>query len=237
MDFNSTVDLIIKDLEDARAIIDDLRNYPGVPAIQVELAKSKCKSASDVISMLKILKTDMKSGTDSASEKTVKKEFLSQNLNSEKHPATEYKEEIFLQSPESQDSLLEVSEEKETEIIKNQEKTPSSSILADRFTNISTSLNEQLGNALADDKGSANVSGVPVANMSEVIGINDRFLFIREIFGGNTESYEKALSEVEAAKGFSEAKDIIFSKDNVIKESEAMKQFLSLIKRKYPENE
>lgn len=53
MDFNATIDLIIKDLDEARRIIDDLKKYAGVPALQVELAKSKCKSAAEVISLLK----------------------------------------------------------------------------------------------------------------------------------------------------------------------------------------
>jgi len=53
MDFNATIDLIIKDLQEAREIIDDLKKYPGVPVLQVELAKSKCKSAGEVIALLK----------------------------------------------------------------------------------------------------------------------------------------------------------------------------------------
>ena len=53
MDFNATIDIIIKDLNEAREIIDDLKKYPGVPELQVELAKSKCKSASEVIALLK----------------------------------------------------------------------------------------------------------------------------------------------------------------------------------------
>ncbi len=53
MDFNSTIDLIIQDLKAASEIIDDLKKYPGVPALQVELAKSKCRSAGEVIGMLK----------------------------------------------------------------------------------------------------------------------------------------------------------------------------------------
>ena len=32
MDFNATIDLIIKDLKEASDIIDDLKKYPGVPA-------------------------------------------------------------------------------------------------------------------------------------------------------------------------------------------------------------
>src|SRR5450759_2007593 len=55
MDFNSTIDIIIKDLDDARAIIDDLKKYEGVPILQVELAKSKCKSAADIIALLKTM--------------------------------------------------------------------------------------------------------------------------------------------------------------------------------------
>ena len=59
MDFNTTIDIIIKDLREAREIIDDLKNYPGVPQLQVELAKSKCKSAEEIIALLKTYKTDL----------------------------------------------------------------------------------------------------------------------------------------------------------------------------------
>jgi hypothetical protein len=59
MDFNATIDLIIKDLREAGEIIDDLKKYPGVPALQVELAKSKCRSAGDVISLLKSLSDEI----------------------------------------------------------------------------------------------------------------------------------------------------------------------------------
>jgi hypothetical protein len=53
MDFNSALDIIIKDLGEAAKIIDDLKNYSGVPAFQVELAKAKCRSAAEIITLLK----------------------------------------------------------------------------------------------------------------------------------------------------------------------------------------
>jgi hypothetical protein len=77
MDFKSTIDLIIKDLNEASEIIDDLKKYPDVPALQVELAKSKCRSAGEVIALLKNL-----SFTESANNQPVH----------EKHKKTEYKE-------------------------------------------------------------------------------------------------------------------------------------------------
>ena len=53
MDLNATIDIIIKDLNEVREIIDDLKKYQGVPALQVELAKLKCKSVAEVIALLK----------------------------------------------------------------------------------------------------------------------------------------------------------------------------------------
>jgi hypothetical protein len=55
MELKSTINIILKDLEDARDLIDDLRNYPGVPLIQIELARAKCRSAEDVIRLLSSL--------------------------------------------------------------------------------------------------------------------------------------------------------------------------------------
>ena len=52
MDLKSTIAIILKDLEDARNILDDIKKYPDVPAIQVELAKAKCRSAGEVIKVL-----------------------------------------------------------------------------------------------------------------------------------------------------------------------------------------
>lgn len=73
MDFKSTIDLIIKDLNEASEIIDDLKKYPGVPILQVELAKSKCKSAGEVIALLKTLTEIIPPKDDRVVEKHYKK--------------------------------------------------------------------------------------------------------------------------------------------------------------------
>ncbi|MBP1666468.1 MAG: hypothetical protein H6Q23_1328 [Bacteroidetes bacterium] len=75
MDLNATIDIIVKDLNEAREIIDDLKRYPGVPELQVELAKSKCKSASEVISLFKNLPVR---GAPVREEKIISREEVSQ---------------------------------------------------------------------------------------------------------------------------------------------------------------
>ena len=79
MDFNATIDLIIKDLNEALKIVDDLKRYPGVPALQVEIAKAKCKSASEVISFLKNMKDSIPELNASLAEPQQKKEQIAKN--------------------------------------------------------------------------------------------------------------------------------------------------------------
>jgi cyclopropane fatty-acyl-phospholipid synthase-like methyltransferase len=77
----------------------------------------------------------------------------------------------------------------------------------------------------------------PVANLSRAIGVNDRFLFIRELFNGNSESYSQAIIKIDEAKNLSDAKTLIqnFAGDKV--ETEAGKHLLDFVKRKFPADE
>jgi hypothetical protein len=53
MDFNATIDLIIRELDEAREIINDLKKFPGAPMLEIELARAKCRNAAEVIALLK----------------------------------------------------------------------------------------------------------------------------------------------------------------------------------------
>jgi hypothetical protein len=222
MDFNSTVDLIIRDLNEARDIIDDFRNYPGIPELQVELAKSKCKSAAEVIALLKNFQSPSK--TDSKEVPVDQASFAKESPDvkvsySPRSKARIPKNEVRSQKP------LTVS------------RTPDAGIIADTFSHLPTSLNEQLGNLRDDDDVIEILKGKPLANLSEAIGVNDKFLFIRELFNGNPESYEQAIARLNDAENASDAKAIIMSYTGNKEETEASRQLLELVKRKFPADE
>ena len=181
MDFNATIDLIIKDLRDASDIIDDLKKYPGVPLLQVELAKSKCKSAGEVIALLKTIKE--------------KPSFI------EKEPAIQKEEQ-------------------------------ESSILADKFSHLSGTFNEQLGTMKGDDDIADIMKTQHLSSLLEAIGLNDKFLFIREIFDGNQNAYNQAISRLESTENLTDARAVIMSYTGDNAESEAVKQLMDLVKRK-----
>jgi hypothetical protein len=203
MDFSATIDLIIKDLKEASDIIDDLKKYPGVPALQVELAKSKCKSAGEVIALLKTLKDNS-------------------------HIAE--KESV----PPKTEPVMVV---KESELRMVQEKEQESSILADQFSHLSSTFNEQMGTMKNEDDIAAILKTKPLTSLLEAIGVNDKFLFIREIFNGNQTDYTQAISRLENAENLTDARAVIMSYTGDNNESTAVKQLLDLVKRKLPSNE
>jgi hypothetical protein len=238
MDFNATIDLIIKDLKETSDIIDDLKKYPGVPALQVELAKSKCKSAGEVIGLLKTLKDN--------------------SFFTEKEPVQQRKVELKPQPEEDKplsvkEAISPVAEERRTEVDapeaepvhmvkepepkKREKNETDSAILADKFTNQSNSFNEQLGTIRGDDDIVEILKTKPITSLVEAIGLNDKFLFISEIFNGNKTEYNKAILRLENAENLTDARAVIMSYRGDSNENEAVRQLLDLLKRKFPSDE
>lgn len=237
MDFNATIDIIIKDLNDTRDIIDDLKKYPGVPVLQVELAKSKCKSAGEVIALLKTLKEI---------QPAVKEDPVLPIQNQNQEPDKKLPEEMktppkyvsIFSQPESKkkepkpqvNTSPPVVQKKETE--KTPEKEQASTIIADKFSNHSNSFNELLGTAKNEDDISDILSTKPITSLSEAIGVNDKFIFIREIFRGDKDSYSQAISRLNNVESIDDARAIIMSYTGESNENEAVMQLLHLVKRK-----
>jgi hypothetical protein len=236
MDFNATIDLIIKDLNEAREIIDDLKKYPGVPALQVELAKSKCKSAGEVIALLKNAGEVLPTVKEEAVQEQTKQQLPEEKKRPSKNvnlnpPAEESKNE----SPPA--GIIPPPVEKKEELKKVPKKSSESSIFADKFIHLSNSFNEQLGNLKGEEDVSEILKTKPLTSLSEAIGVNDRFLFIREIFDGNKDAYTQAISRLDNAVSLTDAKAVIMSYTGDNNENEAVKQLLDLVKRKIPSNE
>jgi hypothetical protein len=238
MDFNATIDLIIKDLEEAREIIDDLKKYSGVPVLQVEFAKSKCKSAAEVIAMLKTISV-------------ISKEAEAEIIPPAKHKDPQLPDEkksIFsspkqIPPPEvimTQPVIVEIQApppEKKEEPEKTTERIIETSILADNFSHLSNRFNEQLGSHKNEEDITEFLKTKPLTSLTEAIGLNDKFLFVREIFNGNNDAYNQAIIRLENSVSLSDARALLMSYTGNSSENEAVKQLLDLVKRKLPSNE
>lgn len=286
MDLKGAIDIIIKDLNDIREIVDDLKQYQGVPAIEVELAKSKCRGVIEIISFLRdnamfpvapkqnvpeINKESQagKEETSSAKEEisTGKAEFYAGKEGSavrkEESPATKEESPSGKGEPVAEEIVIaleipapvpEVHEPVKV-VIQSQAdgstgpvisgeprpagipKAAEFTIIADQFANRPESFNEKLGSMKHDDDVLELIKTKPVSTISEAIGINDKYLFIKEIFNGDQESYQQVLLKLESAGCLDDAKAIIMNWAGEKRENEAFKMFISILKRKFPSNE
>lgn len=219
MDFNATVDLIIRELEEAREIIDDLRKFPGAPALQIELAKSKCKNAADVIAMLKNM-PELKHEPEKMPERTHEHTpDIEENEKKPEHKA-EHKEQAIDENASAE---------------QKPKKPYVAPIIADTFSHLANRFNEQIGESQGDDF--SYMHGRKYENLSEAIGINDRFYYISEIFDGNREHYNEAMARLDKVQSIQEAKDILADYKNEKTSHEAVKQLLDLTRRKFGPNE
>ena len=77
----------------------------------------------------------------------------------------------------------------------------------------------------------------PIKDLRSAIGINDKFQFIQELFGGDEKSFEVGVKTINGFKIFPEAqfyiKRELREKNNWDEESNVVKQFDQLIKRRF----
>jgi hypothetical protein len=77
----------------------------------------------------------------------------------------------------------------------------------------------------------------PIKDLRSAIGINDKFQFIQELFAGDEKSFEVGIKTINAFKIFPEAQFYIKRelrvKNNWDEESNVVKQFDQLIKRRF----
>jgi len=230
MDFNTTVDLIIRELNEAVEIIEDFKSYQNVPFLQVELAKSKCRNAAEVIRLLKNIQDNSPAIKEVSEQKVTSGKQVIENPVTEirKQEKAERKPEIRRQEPVK-------AKEEPSRISKGKTETKT---LGDTFVQRTDSLNEKMGVHKDDDDMRDFMKSKPINMLSEAIGINDKFLFIRELFNGNSELYNQTISSLDNSGNIDDASSIVqnITGDDTTN-NKAAKQLLELVKRKFQGNE
>jgi hypothetical protein len=182
--------------------------------LQVELAKSKCKGASELIALLKTMSENNISIVKEVPPIHEPQPLPKPEPLHQPQPQPEPKPQ-----PEPQPLLKD------------------SFIVADNFSHMSDSVNDKLG-GLVSDQGATDFNKIKsVSNLSEAIGVNDRFLFIREIFNDNKDAYFQAITRLESTMSLTDAKAVVMSYTGENNENDAVKQLLELVKRKLSPNE
>jgi len=98
------------------------------------------------------------------------------------------------------------------------------------------SLNEKLKQSKID-LGDTLMTEVPIRDLRKAIGVNDRFLFINELFRGDESAYERSIKTINAFSIFPEAEYWIQRelkvKNGWDDSNEIVQQFYHLVKRRF----
>ncbi len=101
-------------------------------------------------------------------------------------------------------------------------------VLGEKFSQ-SKSLNDLL---VEQGKGDSKYSHMPIISLQAAVGINDRFLFTRELFDGNAQHYQEVMARLDGMQNLQEAAAFLRSTFTWKKNDTSLK-FIELVRRRF----
>jgi len=233
MEIKYTIEILTKDIQDIEKLVGNLRNSEDDSTIDLDLALSKLRNVYEILTMIK---ADRLSELITGNQNLTQSEVVSEEKKPEpavipepeKTPEAEAKPVA-----ESQAEAETVPEPKSgTEpVAESQAETADPSILAEKFS-AESSINENLAGKQGNDIESKLV-GQPIDNISRNIGINDRFLIIRELFEGDSDQFRELVNSLDSADNYEAAMGIMEKQFAESMDHEGVEILEGLVKRRH----
>ncbi len=109
--------------------------------------------------------------------------------------------------------------------------------ISDTYKDEKKTLNDRLNADTTDRSISSRLSQNQISDIKTAIGINEKFQFINELFGGNMQEYTNGMSQLNQFKNFAEAVsfiDILKFKYNWDMNADAYRKLMEILRRRYP---
>jgi hypothetical protein len=248
MDFKNTLDIVGNELLEAYKSIEKAKSEGGFHKIDMDLLLSRVRHLYELLVYVDKENLDKSSVTLPREEKEelpeeaqgareqgtreMATETQEQEVKEEKKTETEEeaeREETVETAPE--EPVLKETEikQKEEENLEKKEKSPE--IVAERFYH-KQFRNEMMAKNKNQEDVSARVQAKPVKDIKKAIGINEKFLFIRELFDNNTALYNETIEKLNQMASMDEARQYL-DENFSWEDDEISGKFLSQVHRKY----
>jgi hypothetical protein len=132
------------------------------------------------------------------------------------------------QQPVKTEPLIVKNEVVTREPVRKKEEAQEPATLIDSYIGSKKVLHENFESASM-----VNQISTPVSSLPRAIGINDRFRFIKELFGGDSDLYNETIKNLDTAGSLISAISYIESNFSWDKNSDSVKQLISLVRRRY----
>ncbi len=149
----------------------------------------------------------------------------------------EEESETQLEEPDRKESG---EKDKEEENMRKDEDTGSENgkkrkadILADKYTDSQNHVNEALAEKRKGDNITSRLQNRPIRDLRDSIGLNEKFLFIRKLFGNNPDTYNQCIDFLNNASSYQEAEDYLKESFSWDEDNEIAEKLFNLVKRKH----
>jgi hypothetical protein len=234
--------------EKVRNLYDELlqidRNYPYESPERGKITSSKRKEAPTTKQeeQKRAPESNKEAATEAPAESKAEQQERKQKEKekqqaTEASKATENKKQDTTTAGEDSGTRIQYEdqsvEESKTVNRPDQGKEDMPEILADRFHNTKTSMHDNLAKKQSQNDLSSKMQSKPIQDLNKAIGLNDRFLFIRELFNGNKDAYYEAIQIINEMPNYEEAEQYIRERFNWDEEQPEVMRFMDLVRRRF----
>ena len=245
MEIKYTLEILTKDIQDIGKLVENLHNSPDGSTLELDLALSKLRNVYDILNEIR---------TDIFTQGQLHRR--APQLISPPPAVPHPREENDLSRPGSladrpqaqatPQTVKEPEQASENPIAENPaqlEQTPfaetkeeapkvkDSRIIAEKFM-AESSINENMAGNREQDM-ETKVVGPPIDSIGRNIGINDRFLIIRELFDGDSDGFGKLISDLDTAGSMKAASERLSAQFKSTPNHEGVAILGNLVKRRF----
>lgn len=245
---NETIDKILNELKRVERILVNIRETGKLSDIERDIILAKMRTMYEFIQFIQ------PDGIEYSSKTHEFKDILSPSHNQKADYLIEKTDNVIIPSaeiielipaPESEKPEVVVSVPKPPEIVKLEESPKpikrseikaKTEILAEKFGTKSF-LHETLSQYQNTHNLSKKYQHTPLKDIFSAISLNDRFLFIKELFNNDTVLYQKTIEILNSSGDFNEAVKYLDTQFHWDYNESMVQKLLDLIHRRYLPNE
>ena len=109
-------------------------------------------------------------------------------------------------------------------------------MVADQYKTPENTVHDNGSKEVDDDSIAAQIQHTPINDLKAYIGINDRFIFINELFHGNMNAYSKSIDDLNSCENSEDAIEYLGElkeQNNINEELDSFKRLHDFVLRKY----
>lgn len=225
MEFRNTLEILNANANEIKQLMARLEKGNELSTIELDLILQKLRSIYDLV-------LDMQTAIN---DKEIPEPDNLTNNGAKVAPAPE-SVEIKVPEQKQQELKSEIREQIENDFkkaeIQNDEKKAKNAFVSDRFRTAKPSINEEMAAKAKTNDMSSMGRSKQISNITNALGLNEKFELINELFGGDKEKFEQAMQELNMAGSFVEAYNYLNETLHWDMDNAYVQRILELIRRK-----